>query len=162
MLKRIIFVITIIFFSCKKDFNNEQDFLNCIYSKNDQSVIQDAIFQHEVYFKSKGLIVGNTGKDYKKLIKEISQGQINLDQIGKTLAINVESLNLNVKSCGEKYSSQNSKAKQIKEVFEIMIKQEADIQKTLQRFNEIVDKKDLENPFYKICTFVIIDYYLIY
>ena len=76
--------------------------MNCINAKYDdtEEVIRNAIFEHEVYLKTEGLIDDNTNEDYIKLIRDIANKKITIDQIKKTLAISAESLNIDVKDCG--------------------------------------------------------------
>lgn len=137
--------------------------MDCIYSKtaDSESLIKNAIFQHEVYLKTKGIINENKGKDYKKLIREIGNGKINLNTIEKTLALNVNKFDIDVIGCGKKYASRSSKAKKIRDFFKDFLENKKDIKTAFNDLDKIVSKEDFEHPFFKICTFVILDYYIL-
>ncbi|TXD82240.1 hypothetical protein ESY86_15550 [Subsaximicrobium wynnwilliamsii] len=163
MTKKIFFIILLTIVSCKNSRDSESEFMNCVYSKNSESklTIENTIFEHEVYLKSKGLINGNNGKDYKRLIKDIADEKIAINIIGETLALDVQNLDIDVIGCGEKYSSKDFKAEKLRELFSNMLYKKTDLVKTLNKFNSIVDEEDFKHPFYKICTFVIIDYFIL-
>ncbi|WP_299890918.1 hypothetical protein [uncultured Lacinutrix sp.] len=163
LLKKALLVVFITFFSCKNSYDSESEFMNCIYSKtaDSKSLIKSAIFQHEVYLKTKGIINNNKGKDYKKFIREIGDGKINPNMIEKTLALDVDELDLDVIGCGKKYSSKSSKAKKLRNFFKDILENKKDIKTAFNDFDKIANEEDFEHPFFKICTFVILDYYIL-
>src|SRR5690606_6247667 len=117
---------------------------------------ESAIYQHEVYLKTKGIIKDNSGKDYKKFIKEIADGKITSDMIEKTLALDVDELDIDVIGCGKKYASKSSKARQLRDFFKDILENKKDLQTAFNDFDKIASEKDFEHPFFKICTFVIL------
>ena len=164
MNRKIVLITTLlIFVSCKKTYDSETDFMNCIYSKNGETdtIIKNALFEHEVYLKSKGLIKGNNGKDYKKLIEDIADKTITIDEIGKTMAVDMSALDIDVIGCGKKYASQSLKARKLRALFSDILNKENNLSEIFASYNTIVDEEDFEQSFYKVCTFVIIDYYLL-
>jgi hypothetical protein len=163
LLKKTLLIVFITFFSCKNNYDSESEFMDCIYSKttDSKSLIESAIFQHEVYLKTKGIINDNKGKDYKKFIREIGDGKINSNMIEKTLALDVDELDIDVIGCGKKYSSKSTKAKKLRNFFKDILENKKDIKTAFNDFDKIANEEDFEHPFFKICTFVILDYYIL-
>ena len=161
--KKIFLIAFLTFISCKNDYDSESKFMDCIYSKttDSKSQIESAIFQHEVYLKTKGIINDNNGRDYKKFIKEIADGKITSNMIEKTLALDADELNIDVIGCGKKYASKSSKARKLRDFFKDMLENKKDLQTAFNDFDKIASEEDFEHPFFKICTFVILDYYIL-
>ena len=162
MTKKILLISLLIITSCK-NYDSESDFMDCVYSKttDSKSLIENAIFQHEVYLKTKGFINENKGKDYKKFIREIADGKIKTSMIEKTLALDVGELDIDVIGCGKKYASKSFKARKLRDFFKDILENKKDLQKAYNDFDKITTEEDFEHPFFKICTFVILDYYIL-
>ena len=109
--------------------------------------------------KSEGLISNNNGNDYIKLIKDISDKKITLDQFDMPTARSIDNLNIDVEGCGDYFDVNNEKTKKLKLISQLILDKNSNIHQVFKEYYSIIEESDFKYIFYKIYTLVIINYY---
>jgi len=117
------------------------------------------LFEQELALKAKGLISNNRSSDYIKLIKDISDKKITLNQFDKPTSISFEDLNIDIEGCGDFFNVNNEKTRKLKLISQLMLDKNSNIHDAFKEYNSVVNENDFNFTFYKLYTFIIINYY---